>query len=87
MLLPNELPAPHQLLAQPELAALAVLDVALEIVQGAIVAAHPGWVRCKCSIHPYSERCAQAGMIGCMAYELQEAVGEYLRDRPSDPDE
>lgn len=87
MLLPNEHPAPHRLLAEPELAALAVLDVALEVAQAAIVAAHPGWASCRCSTHPPSDRCAQAGMIGCMAYELQEAVNDYLHDRATTDDE
>ncbi len=79
MLLPNEFPAPHLLVDQPELAALAVLDVALEVAQAAIVAAHPGWARCKCATHLDPDRCAHVGMIGCMAYELQEEIDEYLR--------
>lgn len=87
MLLPNEHPAPHRLLAEPELAALAILDAALEIVQAVIVAAHPGWADTQCRTHPPTGRCGHAGMIGMMAYELQETVGEYLRDQPWDPDE
>lgn len=83
MLLPSELADPRILAAEPELATLAVLEVALEVAQGAIVAAHPGWARCQCSTHPPSDRCAQAGLIGCMAYELQEMVAEYLRGRPA----
>lgn len=86
MLLPNEIAAPHRLLAEPELAALTVLDAALEVALSAIVAAHPGWARGECKTHPHSSRCAQAGMIGCMAYELQEELEEYLRTRPSAPE-
>lgn len=87
MLLPNELPSPHRLRAEPELAVLTVLDAVLEMAQGVIVAAHPGWAMCRCTTHPPSDRCGHAGMIGWMAYELQQHVAEYLSTPTSDPDE
>lgn len=88
MLLPSELPAPHEVRKRPELAALTVLDFAIESATHAIDVAHPGgtWT-CQANIpeHPNTRDCLNAHLITITALELQEAVDRYRRPA-ADPD-
>lgn len=88
MLLPSELPAPHEVRKRPELAALTVLDFAIESATHAIEVAHPGGTSiCQANTpeHPNSSNCLYAHLITITALELQEVVDRYRRPG-SDPD-
>lgn len=88
MRLPSELPAPHEVRKRPELAALTVLDFAIESATHAIDVAHPGgtWT-CQANTpeHPNSRDCLYAHLITITALELQEVVASYRRPE-ADPD-
>lgn len=80
MLLPNELPAPHEIRERPELAALTILDFAVEAATYAVAIAHPGgsWA---CQVdtteHSRTRECLWAHQIIIASLELQELVDRY----------
>lgn len=80
MLLPEELPAPQEIRERPELAALTILDFAIESATHALEIAHPGgtWT-CQQNTpdHPQTCDCLYAHLITITALELQEVTDRY----------
>ena len=87
MLVPEELPAPHEIRERPELAALTVLDFAIEASVHAVEIAHPdaSWgCQPNAPEHPKTRDCLWAHQIVIAACELQDLVDRYRRGPDAD---
>lgn len=84
---PSRLPTPIQLMDEPERAILAVLDTTLELVENAVLAAHPELY----AEEPPSGACEKslaADRLLGLIHEMQGTIAAYqrwLKETPGSP--
>ncbi len=90
----HELPSPPEIAGAPELAALAILQVAIQATTRALIAAHPELSDADFP-QPPSGPAREAQRLFRLAFRLDRAVSRYRRalpdpmpesDPPADPD-
>ncbi len=84
---PSRLPTPIQLMDEPERAILAVLDITLEIVENAVLAAHPELYAEEPPSGACQESLAADRLLGLIR-EMQGTIAAYqrwLKDTPGSP--
>jgi hypothetical protein len=84
---PNRLPTPIQIMDEPERAILAALDITLEIVENAVLAAHPELYAEEQPSGACEESLAADRLLGLIR-EMQGTIAAYqrwLKEAPKPP--